>query len=52
MKKNKLRYELCIAALLGDKIYNFGELILHDIFQEILNHHHQQHHLNIIGYIN
>lgn len=31
----KLRYELCIAALLGDKIYNFGELILHDIFQEI-----------------
>ncbi|KAL1573173.1 26s proteasome non-atpase regulatory subunit 13 [Candida albicans] len=34
-EKNKLRYELCIAALLGDKIYNFGELILHDIFQEI-----------------
>ena len=29
MKKNKLRYELCIAALLGDKIYNF------EYFQEI-----------------
>ncbi|OBA20786.1 hypothetical protein METBIDRAFT_42936 [Metschnikowia bicuspidata var. bicuspidata NRRL YB-4993] len=24
-------HDLCIAALLGDKIYNFGELILHDI---------------------
>lgn len=28
-------YDLCIAALLGDKIYNFGELILHDILQSI-----------------
>lgn len=28
-------YDLCIAALLGDKIYNFGELILHDILQTI-----------------
>ena len=26
-----LCYDLCIAALLGDKIYNFGELLLHDI---------------------
>lgn len=31
----KLCYELCIAALLGDKIYNFGELILHDILNVI-----------------
>lgn len=28
-------YDLCIAALLGDKIYNFGELILHEILQTI-----------------
>lgn len=28
-------YDLCVAALLGDKIYNFGELILHDILQSI-----------------
>lgn len=28
-------YDLCIAALLGDKIYNFGELILHDILNSI-----------------
>lgn len=28
-------YDLCIAALLGDKIYNFGELILHDILLSI-----------------
>ncbi|KAG5416936.1 RPN9 [Candida metapsilosis] len=33
--KVKLCYDLCIAALLGDKVYNFGELILHDILQEI-----------------
>ncbi|ODV77132.1 26S proteasome regulatory particle [Suhomyces tanzawaensis NRRL Y-17324] len=34
-QKVKLCYELCIAALLGDKIYNFGELILHDILNAI-----------------
>ncbi|KAK6454621.1 26S proteasome regulatory particle [Scheffersomyces xylosifermentans] len=34
-EKVKLCYELCIAALLGDKIYNFGELILHDILEVI-----------------
>lgn len=34
-EKVKLCYDLCIAALLGDKVYNFGELILHDILQEI-----------------
>lgn len=28
-------YDLCIAALLGSKIYNFGELILHDILKVI-----------------
>ncbi|GEQ67580.1 hypothetical protein JCM33374_g1245 [Metschnikowia sp. JCM 33374] len=28
-------HDLCIAALLGDKIYNFGELILHDILNSI-----------------
>ncbi|KAK6465149.1 26S proteasome regulatory particle [Scheffersomyces coipomensis] len=33
--KLELCYEICIAALLGDKIYNFGELILHDILNVI-----------------
>lgn len=28
-------YDLAIAALLGDKIYNFGELILHEILNSI-----------------
>lgn len=28
-------YDICMAALLGDKIYNFGELILHDILNSI-----------------
>lgn len=28
-------YDLCMAALLGPKIYNFGELILHDILNSI-----------------
>ncbi|KAL6021196.1 26S proteasome regulatory subunit [Candidozyma auris] len=31
----KFCYDLCIAALLGNKIYNFGELILHDILKVI-----------------
>lgn len=30
-EQQMLCYDLCIAALLGDKIYNFGELLLHDI---------------------
>lgn len=30
-----LCYDLCVAALLGSKIYNFGELILHDILKVI-----------------
>lgn len=33
----KFCYDLCIAALLGNKIYNFGELILHDILKVISN---------------
>ncbi|EGW33532.1 uncharacterized protein SPAPADRAFT_60876 [Spathaspora passalidarum NRRL Y-27907] len=33
--KVKICYQLCIAALLGDRIYNFGELILHDILSTI-----------------
>lgn len=28
-------FDLCIAALLGDKIFNFGELILHSILNSI-----------------
>lgn len=36
---NKLQFafDLSIAALLGDKIYNFGELILHDILNSLKN---------------
>ncbi|EMG51066.1 RPN9 26S proteasome regulatory subunit RPN9 [Candida maltosa Xu316] len=33
-EKSKLGYELCVAALLGDKIYNYGELISHEIFKD------------------
>lgn len=34
-EKESLCYDLCISALLGDKIYNFGELLLHDILNSI-----------------
>lgn len=34
-EKVNLCYDLCTSALLGDKIYNFGELILHDILNSI-----------------
>lgn len=34
-EQQKLCYDLCMSALLGDKIYNFGELILHDILNTI-----------------
>lgn len=34
-----LCYELCIAALLGSKIYNFGELVLHEIMGSISDPH-------------
>ncbi|KAI5952014.1 RPN9 [Candida jiufengensis] len=40
-EKIKLCYDLCIAALLGDKVYNFGELISHDILQEFNNEQSQ-----------
>ncbi|SCU88895.1 LAMI_0D11694g1_1 [Lachancea mirantina] len=35
VEKKRLAYELCIAALLGDKIYNFGELLHHPIISNI-----------------
>lgn len=31
-KENVVR-DICISGLLGDKIYNFGEIIMHDIFK-------------------
>ncbi|QFZ27411.1 putative 26S proteasome regulatory subunit [Clavispora lusitaniae] len=34
-EKEAFCYDLCVSALLGDKIYNFGELILHDILNSI-----------------
>lgn len=36
-EKAKIAYELSIAALLGDDIYNFGELLLHDILNNLNN---------------
>lgn len=33
--RKRRAYDLCIAALLADKIYNFGELILHPILSEL-----------------
>ncbi|SCU95087.1 LADA_0G13366g1_1 [Lachancea dasiensis] len=35
IKRQELAYNLCIAALLGDKIYNFGELLNHPIMESI-----------------
>ncbi|ODV59260.1 proteasome regulatory particle lid subunit RPN9 [Ascoidea rubescens DSM 1968] len=35
--KQLIAYDLSIAALLGDKIYNFGELLLHDILNSLKN---------------
>ncbi|ODQ65237.1 PCI-domain-containing protein, partial [Nadsonia fulvescens var. elongata DSM 6958] len=31
----KIAYNLCIAALLGDEIYNFGELLLHPVLDSL-----------------
>lgn len=46
-------YDLCIAALLGSKIYNFGELILHDILNSISDSNSQYFWLyNLIQYLN
>lgn len=36
-EKLQLCYDLCLATLLGDKIYNFGELIMLDILNSIKN---------------
>ena len=30
-------YDLAIAALVSDTIYNFGELLLHDILDSLVN---------------
>ncbi|CAK7900603.1 26S proteasome regulatory subunit Rpn9p [[Candida] anglica] len=35
VEQQSLCHDLAIAALLGDKIYNFGELILHDILKSL-----------------
>lgn len=46
-------YDLCVAALLGDKIYNFGELILHDILTSISSSDSEYFWLyNLIQYLN
>lgn len=36
-QRKQLAYNLSIAALLGDKIYNFGELLQHPIFSVLRN---------------
>lgn len=36
-KQQQRAYDLAIAALLGDDIYNFGELLLHPILEAIKN---------------
>lgn len=35
LQKQQRAYDLAIAALLGDKIYNFGELLLHPILDSL-----------------
>lgn len=35
--KESIVNDICISALLGDKIYNFGEIIMHDIFKYLSN---------------
>ncbi|CDO92052.1 unnamed protein product [Kluyveromyces dobzhanskii CBS 2104] len=37
LEQQQLAYNLCIAALLGDNIYNFGELLQHPIISSIAN---------------
>lgn len=52
-EKLSLCYDLCIAALLGEKIYNFGELILHDILNVIKSEDSPYYWLfNLIQYLN
>jgi 26S proteasome regulatory subunit N9 len=36
-KQQELAYNLSVAALLSEKIYNFGELLLHPILDSLLN---------------
>lgn len=31
--KPQLVHDMCVSGLLGDRIYNFGEIIMHEIFQ-------------------
>lgn len=40
LKQVELAYNLSIAALLSDKIYNFGELLMHPILDSLLNTEH------------
>lgn len=35
--KENIVNDICISALLGDKIYNFGDIIMHDIFKYLSN---------------
>lgn len=52
-EKEAFCYDLCVAALLGDKIYNFGELILHDILTSISSADSKYYWLyNLIQYLN
>ncbi|KAF8250056.1 hypothetical protein K440DRAFT_597446 [Wilcoxina mikolae CBS 423.85] len=39
-KQTELAYNLSIAALLSEKIYNFGELLLHPILDSLLDTEH------------
>lgn len=41
VQKQQRAYDLGIAALLGDKIYNFGELLLHPILDSLKNGEYQ-----------
>lgn len=47
----ELCYDLCTAALLGDKIYNFGELILHEILN-VLKENEYSWLYNLVFYLN
>lgn len=34
-QRTNIVYEISLSALVGEKIYNFGELIMHDIFSDL-----------------
>lgn len=40
-EQQRIGYDLCMAALLGTKIYNFGELILHGVLQLLDDDEHR-----------